>query len=446
MKNAIAATLFAILSLANTASAERLDRSLRPKARAVADVAAVPVVEPIEQSQRPRLRPMTLAAVHQAQKPVLHAKDPGFQRWVRGFRHIAISAGVSAATFDRAFRGVHYNGDVVIRDRKQTEFTKTIGQYLGIAASDKRIREGREALAKHHSTLERIEAHYGVDKEVVVAVWGLESSYGTRRGDIPVIEALATLAYDGRRGRFFSKQLIAALKILQRGDTTPTRMTGSWAGAMGHTQFIPTSYQAYAVDFTGDGRRDIWSEDPTDALASTAAYLKRFGWRNGMPWGVEVTLPRGFDYSIATRTNKKMPSQWARLGVVGTNGRPVPDHGSASIFLPAGARGAAFLIFKNFDVIKRYNAADAYATGVGHLSDRIAGRGPLKASWPKDERALTFAERKELQRRLTRRGFNTGGVDGRVGPATARALRSFQRSIGEIPDGTPSLHILRRLR
>ena len=229
--------------------------------------------------------------------------------------------------------------------------------------------------------LAEIESRYGVEAEVVTAIWGLESAYGTYRGDRPLIESLATLAFDGRRGRFFEQQLIAALKIIQSGDVAPSRMTGSWAGAMGHTQFIPTSYLSYAVDFRGDGKRDIWSDDPTDALASTAAYLNRFGWRKGQPWGVEVALPRGFDFRQTGERIKKSPSEWAAMGVRDVNGRQVPNHGPASILLPAGAQGAAFMIFNNFHVIERYNTADAYVIGVGHLSDRISGAGPLKSGW-----------------------------------------------------------------
>ncbi|MDO6732335.1 lytic murein transglycosylase [Marinovum sp. 2_MG-2023] len=397
-------------------------------------------------SLRPQLRPSDLAGAARAADPVVKVNNPGFQSWVRSFRPRALAAGVSGATYDRAFRGVTYNSHVIERDRRQTEFTKTVWEYLDIAASDKRIRDGKRAYRRNSRTLDRIEAHYGVDKHVVAAIWGLESAYGETRGDIPVIEALATLAYDGRRGRFFEKQLIEALRILQRGDTTPANMTGSWAGAMGHTQFIPTSFAAYAVDFTGDGKRDIWSNDPTDALASTAAYLARFGWARGMPWGVEVKLPRGFDYGQVKSKTRRMPSDWARAGVVGMDGRPVRDYGSAYLMLPAGSRGAAFLIFKNFDVIKRYNNSDLYAMGVGHLSDRITGGPAIQGGWPIGDRALNRAERMELQRRLTQKGFDTKGVDGQVGPATIAALRAYQNSIGEVPDGNASFYILKKLR
>ncbi|OYX45155.1 MAG: murein transglycosylase [Rhodobacterales bacterium 32-67-9] len=370
----------------------------------------------------------------------------GFNRWIEGFRGRALAQGISAATFERAFRGIGYNTSVIEKDRNQSEFTKAIWDYLDSAVSDSRVENGKAALRQNRRLLDQIEARYGVDKEVVVAVWGLESSYGTYRGTTPLIEALATLAYDGRRGSFFESQLIAALKIVQAGDVDPRQMTGSWAGAMGHTQFIPTSYLAYAVDFTGDGKRDIWSDNPADALASTAAYLARFGWNKGQPWGVEVQLPRGFDFGLTGERVKKSPAEWAALGVRDVDGRAVPNHGTASILMPAGARGAAFMIFENFHVIERYNSADAYVIGVGHLADRLKGGQAIQAKWPREDRALVFAERKELQERLSQAGFSTGGADGKIGPNTIAAIRAYQRSIGMIPDGYASLDILRRLR
>ena len=376
----------------------------------------------------------------------MSSANAGFDRWIASFRPRALAAGIRPDTFDRAMRGLSYNTNVIERDRTQAEFTKTIWDYLDSAVSDTRVRNGKAALADHRRLLERIEATYGVEKEVVVAVWGLESAYGTFRGTTPVIEALATLAYDGRRGRFFEGQLIDALRIVQAGDIDPRAMTGSWAGAMGHTQFIPSSFLAYAVDFTGDGRRDIWGDDPADALASTAAYLARFGWTRGQPWGMEVSLPEGFDYALTGERIRKAGREWNGLGVRDATGRPVPDHGPASILVPAGSRGAAFMIFDNFRVIERYNAADAYVIAVGHLSDRIAGGPPIRAGWPRGDRALLQAERVELQERLTRAGFSTGGVDGKIGPKTIAAVRAYQRAAGLVPDGYASLDILKRLR
>ncbi len=396
-------------------------------------------------AQRPESRPAELGQA-QVIKAQMSTSNGAFDRWIDGFRGRALARGISARTFDTAFRGVRYNSDVIKKDRNQSEYTKQIWDYLDSAASPTRIENGRKALRQHGRKLDAIEARYGVDKHVVAAVWGLESAYGEYRGDIPVIEALATLAFDGRRGKFFEAQLIDALKIVQSGDVAPRNMTGSWAGAMGHTQFIPSSYQAYAVDFTGDGKRDIWSDDPSDALASTAAYLARHGWIKGQPWGVEVTLPRGFNYGLANRKTQKMPSDWAALGVRGVDGRPVPNHGAASILLPAGSQGAAFMIFKNFAVIERYNVADAYVIGVGHLSDRLRGGPAIQASWPRGYKPLSFNDRKDMQRRLTRAGFLDDKIDGIIGPNTINAIRAFQRARGVTPDGYPSEDLLKLLK
>ena len=262
----------------------------------------------------------------------------------------------------------------------------------------------------------------------------------------PVIEALATLAFDGRRVRFFEDQLIAALKIVQAGDIPPKRLKGSWAGGMGHTQFIPTTYLDHAVDFRGGGRPDIWSDDPADALASTASFLRHCGWRKGQPWGMEVALSRGFDLALADRRIRKTVNDWTVMGVRDARGRRIPGHGFASILLPAGLRGAAFMIFDNFHVFRQYNAADAYVIAVGHLADRLGGGGPLRSGWPRRDRNLGRAERLEMQRLLTARGFDTQGSDGIIGPNTVDAIRAFQASQGLPPDGYASHEVLERLK
>ncbi|WP_050930111.1 lytic murein transglycosylase [Aestuariivita boseongensis] len=424
-------------------AADALDTSIRPELRQPAAKLALAQTADLSRSLRPQVRPVKQTVTEPEDSPVTNQR---FQYWLRAFKERAVAQGISPDVLDRALQGLRYDADVIKRDRNQSEFTKTIWEYLDSAASDVRIANGKSALAGHRATLEAIEAKYGVDKEVVVAIWGLESAYGSFRGKSNVIRSLATLAFDARRSAFFEDQLIAALRILQSGDTTPANMTGSWAGAMGHTQFMPTSYLDYAVDFTGDGRRDIWSDDPSDALASTAAYLKRFGWTQGQPWGVEVQIPDGFNYTLAKRSITKAPSAWAQLGVVDMSGRAVPDHGLASVLLPAGGNGAAFLIFDNFAVIERYNSADAYVIGVGHLSDRIKGGPPIQSPWPREDRALTLKERKELQTRLTEKGFDTQGIDGKIGPLTIEAVRSFQLAEGLKPDGYASLNVLKRLR
>lgn len=379
-------------------------------------------------------------------EPSPGASQAGLESWLTEFRPRAIEAGITAATLDRALADVFYDEGIIRRDRNQAEFTKTIWDYLDTAVSDLRIANGRAALAKWDETLTRIEESYGVEKEILVAIWGLESAYGTFRGNIPVINSLATLAYDARRRDFFEAELLDALAILQAGDTQVAAMRGSWAGASGHTQFMPSSFQRHAVDWTGDGRRNIWGDDPRDALASTAAYLKHFGWTAGQPWGVEVRLPEGFDYLLADREVTKSAAEWAALGVTALDGQPVADHGPASVLLPGGAEGAAFLIFDNFAVLERYNTADAYVVGVGHLADRIGGGRAFQADWPRRLRALSFDERTELQERLTAAGFDTVKIDAKMGPLTVGAIRRFQQAEGIRPDGFPSLALLERLR
>ena len=373
------------------------------------------------------------------------APNPGFDTWVASFRGRAQAQGISEATLSRALRNVGFLPGVIERDRNQTEFKRSLQDYIAIAASDERIADGKSMLAKHGSVLSQIEAQYGVEARVVTAIWGLESRYGARRGSVPVISATATLAYDGRRGDFFEKQLISALKILQNGDISPGKMTGSWAGAMGHTQFIPTTYQAYAVDFGGDGRRDIWADDPTDALASAANYLKKSGWTKGQPWGVEVKLPAGFQGPFG-RSVSRSTAAWAASGVRDMNGRTVPDYGSASIIAPTGAAGPAFMTFRNFTVITRYNNSESYVIGVGHLSDRINGGPSIRGTFPPDEYGLTLKDRKDLQQRLTAKGFDTEGADGVIGKKTESAISAYQQSIGVPATGKPSLSLLQSLR
>lgn len=378
--------------------------------------------------------------------PVDAATQAGMDAWVEGFKPRAMAAGISEATWNRAMRDVPYNPKVIERQQFQAEFVKPIWDYMDSAASDERIANGRAALAQYDGVLREIEARYGVDKEVVVAVWGMESRYGAKRGNTLIIPALATLAHDGRRAEFFESQLIGALKIIQAGDIDPAHMTGSWAGAMGHTQFIPTSYLAFAVDFTGDGKRDIWSDNPADALASTAAYLARSGWSKGQPWAVEVSLPEGFDTGLAGKGTKRAPSDWAALGVRGVNGGAVPNYGAASILLPAGPEGPALMIFGNFTAISRYNNADAYVMGVGHLSDRLKGQGPFVHPWPREGRALTDAEKVEVQQLLTAQGYDTKGTDGLIGAGTIMAVMEYQRAHGTTPNGWVTIKLLESLR
>ena len=373
-------------------------------------------------------------------------KENAFKQWVSNFKKDAVSNGITTSTFDTAFENVQLNSRVIKADNKQAEFSREIWDYLDTATSPKRIANGKENLSDYLNLLREIQFKYQVDAEVILAIWGLESSYGKRMGDINIIEALATLAFDGRREKFGKQQLLEALSIIQRGDITPDKMMGSWAGAMGHTQFIPTSYQAYAQDFTGDGKRNVWDPlDPADALASTANYLAEFGWTNNQPWGIEVNLPENFNYRNADLEVKATPARWSELGLKTITGGKIPNYGEGSVFLPAGAKGPAFIVFNNFFVIKRYNNANSYAMAVGHLSDRILGGKSFHIEWPRGPGALKFNEKVELQNLLNQLGYDVGEADGIIGPNSIAAIRKFQISVGLIPDGMSNKDLLLKM-
>jgi membrane-bound lytic murein transglycosylase B len=377
--------------------------------------------------------------------------DTGFQRWLADFWPAASAAGVSRSTFERAFRGVAPDPEVLEKARYQPEFVRPMWEYVERAVSDQRIATGRQMLQQYRPVLDAVESRYGVDRHILVAIWGMESSYGEVL-DNPkivrnVVQSLATLAYaDPRRARFGREQLIAALKILERGDIQPERMTGSWAGAMGHTQFIPTTYEAYAVDFDGDGRRDLWGS-PVDALASAANYLAKSGWVTGRTWGYEVALPQGFDFGLADREASMTLAEWQRHGVRRADGSAFTRlDDKAELVLPAGANGPGFLMTRNHFVIKRYNNATSYALAVGHLADRLRGSGTFVQDWPRGERPLNEAERRELQERLARAGLYEGAIDGKLGPLSRSAIRAYQQQAGVPPDGHAGAVLLEWLR
>ncbi|MEL7138892.1 MAG: lytic murein transglycosylase [Pseudomonadota bacterium] len=387
------------------------------------------------------------AEVPKAEPAALTAgKFATFEAWQDAFRRRAQAEGIGAQTLDASFAGLRANPTVLERDAFQPEFSRAIWQYLDSAVSDTRIANGRAAMRSRGTLLAEIEARYGVDRHVVVAIWGLESAYGANYGDMSVVRSLATLAWDGRRRRFAEEQLIAALRIIEAGDIAPSAMVGSWAGAMGHTQFIPTSFLAYAVDFTGDGRRDIWDPSAADALASTANYLSKFGWETGEPAVVEITLPANFDYLLADGSTRRTAAEWEALGIRPARGGTLPAAEGVEILLPAGADGPAFAAYKNFRVIKRYNNATSYALAVAHLAERLEGGPPFAAAWPRGDRALSRGETEELQRLLTAGGFDTKGVDGIAGPNTRGAVRAWQAANGRVPDGYISGRLLERVR
>jgi len=401
--------------------------------------------KPLAESYAPQ--PASSASQSTVEAPTAGAAAPlplpDFAEWRDQFRQQALAAAISPRVFVEAFAGVTPDPTVITADRSQPEFTRPVWAYLDGALSTQRVERGRRLLTEHADTLARIEDRYGVDRQTLVAVWGLESSFGQIMGDKSVIRSLATLAHEGRRPEFARTQLLAALQILQSGDVRPERMRGSWAGAMGQTQFIPTTYNTHAVDFDGDGRRDIWNSS-ADALASAAHYLQASGWKAGQPWGFEVSLPDGFDYALADSAIRKPLSEWRRLGL---RGLPATmDEASASLLLPAGYRGPAFLVLDNFRAILRYNNSSSYGLAIGLLSERFDGAGRVRASWPQGEQPLSRSERVELQERLSNQGFDPGAADGIIGANTRNAIRSFQQQLGWPADGHPTQELLGRLR
>ncbi|MES2584555.1 MAG: lytic murein transglycosylase [Pseudomonadota bacterium] len=371
--------------------------------------------------------------------------DQRFAQWVAAFSATARTAGITDTTLQLAFDNVRFVPRALDADKAQPEFTRTVWDYLDSAVSAQRINRGQDRLQQLHAQIEPIAQRYGVPPEVLVAIWGMESSYGSFMGDIPTVDALATLGFEGRREAWARSQLLAALQILQSGDITRAQMVGSWAGAMGQTQFLPTSFLTHAVDADGDGRRDIWGSLP-DVMASTANFLVNSGWQAGQAWGTEVHLPPGFDYSLADVDVRQPTTAWAGNGVLTLDGSPLPSFADGSILLPAGARGPAFLVGPNFRTILRYNNSTSYALAVHLLAQRLANRPAVQASWPRDVQALTRTQMLALQTALNAGGFDSGTPDGMMGPATQRGIRRYQRSVGLPADGYPTLDLLRRLQ
>ena len=369
-----------------------------------------------------------------------------FDACLSGLRPAAVTAGINQATFDTY--AATQLPDMTVLDLldAQPEFTTPIWDYLAALVDQQRVDDGQAMLKTHAATLAQVAQQYGVDAQTVVAVWGVESDYGKTFGKRPLLTSLATLSCFGRRQAFFRGEFFATLKLLQSGDLKPEGLTGSWAGAFGHTQFMPTTYQRIAVDGDGDGRRDLVGSIP-DALASTANYLKRAGWRTGEPWGYEVKLPAGFDASLAGRKNKRPLNDWIARGVTRIDGTPVlPADTQAGVLLPAGAKGPAFLVFRNFDAIYSYNAAESYALAIATLSDRLRGGAALVTPWPTDDPGLGRGERKQLQQLLLARGHAIGEADGMIGTLTRRAIVLEQQRLGLQPqDGRAGQKILEAL-
>ena len=358
----------------------------------------------------------------------------------------AARRGITRASFDR-FTG-DLEADVKIMDfvDAQPEFTKAFWDYLDLLVTEERLAKGREMLSVHAAAFAAVEKTYGVDRNIIAAIWGIETKFGAVAGERPVIRSAATLACVGRRQAYFKDEFLAALEILHRGDIKPEQLKGSWAGAFGATQFMPTAFKRYAVDFDGDGRRDVVGTIP-DVIASTANHLVKAGWVAGQTWGYEVVVPQGFNYLHADTSRRLSLHDWERLGVTRAGGGAFPRAGDkAYLFLPAGARGPAFLMLDNFRAIMKYNPAEAYALAIGHMADRLRGGGPFVQAWPREERVLSRAERLELQQHLTRQGFDVGEPSGRLGIKTRAAVRDFQARSGLVPDGFATVAILERLR
>jgi lytic murein transglycosylase len=380
------------------------------------------------------------------QASAIRAAAANFAHCLEGLWPFAAKRKISRATYDKYVTGL--TPDLRIMDLldAQPEFTKAFWDYLDILVSDARIQTGQALLAQHKAILDKVEQAYGVDRHIIVAIWGVESNYGTLGGDRPVIRSTATLACIGRRQAYFRDEFLSTLEILDRGDVRPEQLKGSWAGAFGPTQFMPTSFKRFAVDFDGDGRRDV-VDSFADLFASTANNLKKDGWVTGARWGYEVIVPKEFNYLLADRSHQLTLDEWAAKGLRRANGQPFPrGNDRAYLLVPAGKEGPGFLMLHNFRVIMKYNPAEAYALAIGHLADRLRGGGPLVQPWPRHEPVLSLAERREMQELLLRRGFNIGEATGRFGPKTRAAIRDYQASIGLVPDGFATATILARLR
>lgn len=381
--------------------------------------------------------------------PVFSSQN-NFQQCIANLRSQAISSGVSGASYDRYTQNLTPDYSVIEKLNYQPEFSTPIWDYLSGLVDEERVQLGRQKLAQHRDVLNRVAAAYGVPAETVVAVWGVESNFGDIAGSYPLLQALGTLSCEGRRQSYFRGEFFTTMRILQRGDLTEQQMKGSWAGAFGHTQFMPSTYEELAVDFDGDGRRDLVSST-TDALASTANFLKKRGWQTGMPWGFEVRIPEGMSISDEGRRNKKSLSSWGSRGVVRADGSPLiqgnlSESSSAGLMAPAGANGPVFLVFKNFDAIYSYNAAESYALAIAHLSDRLQGQGGFSKAWPTDDAGTSRAERREIQQFLLNKGYDIGAIDGLIGDKTRQAIRQEQNRLGLSPTGRAGQQILRAFR
>ena len=396
---------------------------------------------------RKPLLPALLRTAVLAAACVLPGSPAAANEWlacVKELRSLATGKGISAQVFDKAFTGVEPDADILKAFDNQPEFTIPIWDYLSGLVDEERVVDGGRLMEKWADVLARAEEKFGVDRFVIAAVWGVESDYGRIMGKRELVRSLATLSCSGRRQAFFRGELLATLRIVESGDIPPEALVGSWAGAFGQTQFMPTTFQRLAIDFDGDGRRDIVGSVP-DALGSTANYLRRAGWVTGQPWGYEVRLPANYGGPAGRRTKQSI-AQWSELGIRRVDGSALDGAGPAGLLLPSGAKGPAFIVLRNFDAIFAYNAAESYALAIAHLADRLGGAGSFRTPWPTDDPGTGRAERREVQQRLLDRGYDVGAPDGIVGTRTRTAISAFQASAGLPQDGRAGRRVLQALR
>jgi membrane-bound lytic murein transglycosylase B len=437
-----------LLSCGTVGVAQAQGIDIRPRVQVPTTTGtANPAPEPISPRPTPQWSGESGASGHPTMTAAaIRAAAANFRSCLEKLWPLAARRKVPRALFDAQVSGLTPDLRIMDLMDSQPEFTKSFWDYLDILVNDARVANGRAILAKYRTEFDAVEKAYGVDRHFIAAIWGVESNYGTQIGERSVIRSTATLACVGRRQNYFREEFLSALEILARGDVTAAHLKGSWAGAFGPTQFMPTSFKRFAVDFDGDGRRDVVDSIP-DLIASTANNLKKDGWVTGETWGYEVVVPKGFNYLLADRSRMMTLREWEKMGIrrAGQTGFPRPDD-RAFLLVPAGAQGPGFLMLQNFRAIMKYNPAEAYAMAIGHLADRLRGGGPFVQPWPRHERVLSRTERHELQQLLKRRGFYAGEPDGRLGGRTRMALREFQASIGHVPDGFASAAILERLR
>lgn len=378
--------------------------------------------------------------------PSAMAQSTDLSACMAELRPAARSAGVHDATWSRHTAGLQADFSVIEKLNFQPEFRTAIWDYMSALVDDERVADGLARLAEHRQVLERAEQRFGADPATVVAVWGVESNFGQTFGKYPLVQALGTLSCHGRRQNFFRGEFLAALRILQAGHIPPDRLVGSWAGAFGHTQFMPTTFERLAVDFDGDGRADLM-DSAVDALGSTAHFLARAGWQRSLPWGIEVKLPAGIALAGEGRRTKRPVADWMARGVRRTDGSALPESlGSTGLLTLAGAKGPAFLVTRNFDALYSYNAAESYGLAIAHLSDRLRGAGTFVTPWPTDDPGLSRAQRRELQGLLVMRGHEIGPVDGMLGEKSRQAIRLEQQRLGHEAHGRGGQKILQALR